>query len=352
MNCNHITKNNQPCKIRVSSNSTLHNGMRLCHIHLKNINNNTYTTNAVNTNIINNNTTNIVTVDNLDNVLFELNTSEKVRCKSYTVKGTRCTKKTNDSSQMCHIHKKQSETLNLNKEVNNVSENIVSFLKSPCINYKTNNISDNCYVCLDETTSKLSCGHFIHPNCLINVLTSNLRKNFKVFEHKNKYFVITNCLYCKQIAIINNIPLTDKLEKKYDAKKNKMKINNTTISFYFTELFLLYDTYETKEYPEKTEEEFLLDLKQLIFDNFSTIIFDNYIQQKKINIPLKYQKIEKNAIIDNIEKNIYNTLYSRYLYDKIKTRLELFMRIFECVVNKIIDMDNVQDDIINLVNIF
>jgi hypothetical protein len=152
---------------------------------------------------------------------------------------------------------------------------------------------------------------------------------------------------------MKNIPMTEKLQYKYDTKKNKMKINNITLSFYFTELFLRYDTYDTKQYQDTNEIEFMEELKQLIFDNFATIIFDNYIQQKNINkIPSRYERIQKRIIMDNIQNCVDNTIYTKSLFDKIKSKLELFFRIFENVIDKMIDCDNVQDDILSLVNVF
>ena len=132
-----------------------------------------------------------------------------------------------------------------------------------------------------------------------------------------------------------------------------MRINNITISHQFIELFLRYDTYETKKDLIQSEEEFLEDLRQLVFDNFATIVFDNYIQQKNIEkIPFKYQKINKRIIIENINESVSNTLYTKFIYDKIKNKLELFFRILENVIEKLVDMDNVQDDLLNLVNVF
>ena len=312
--CNFITKNNQPCKVKVSEKSFVCNGMKYCHIHSKKI-------------------------------PIQLNNSED------TVKD------------------------NFEKNISN--------LKSPCINYKINKNLDNCYVCLEETETKLSCGHFIHTNCMLNILQSNIRKNYKVFEespssvdvsrNKNKfYFIITNCLYCKQISIIKNIEIPESFnlnkKDKYDIKKsnNVLKINNESLSYYFSEIFLKYDTYETKKELERcstegfdhvtvsqTEEEFMVEIKELIFDNFSTIIFDNYIQQKnQIKIRSKYKKINKNKIMKKINKIINQTLYSVFLFNKIKNKLEVFFRILENIIYKLIDMENVQDDVTNLVNVF
>lgn len=359
-NCNSVTKNNQPCKVRVSVNSQLYNGMRLCHIHLKSYMNDTIIPiqSSVNTNQI------IRYIP--ENIL-----KNTVRCNSKTKKGCRCSKRTSEDSRLCHIHQKQ--LININRqsvnepkpedtenEIEYVSKSILSMIKSPCINYKTYKKSDNCYICLEETESKLSCGHFIHTNCMLNTLQSNIKKNYKVFEHKKNYFIITNCLYCKQISIMKKVPITEQLERKYDVKNSrsrfsecKMKINNETVSYCFGELFLKYDNHETKEQLEKTEQEFMEEMKQLIFDNFATIVFDNYIQQKNITkIPLKYERIEKKIIMNNINNVINDTLYSRYLFDKIKNKMELFFRILENVVCKMIDSDNVQDDILSLVNVF
>ena len=309
--CNFITKNNQPCKIKLSQKSNAHNDIKYCHIHSKNI--------------------------------------------------------TNELKNTCQ----------------NVSEQNISNVKSPPINYKINKNLDNCYVCLEETETKLSCGHFIHTNCMLNILQSNIRKNYKVFEespssadvsrNKNKfYFIITNCLYCKQISIIKNIEIPESFnlnkKDKYDIKKsnNVLKINNESLSYYFSEIFLKYDTYETKKELERgstegfdhvtvsqTEEEFMVEIKELIFDNFSTIIFDNYIQQKnQIKIRSKYKKINKKKIMKKINKIINQTLYSVFLFNKIKNKLEVFFRILENIIYKLIDMENVQDDVINLVNVF
>lgn len=379
MNCNSMTKNNLPCKMRVSNDSELFNGMRLCHIHLKSMKNQqqivTFNINPDNihrdsSDITNRNqiNTNNTTLINTNNTRLQTNIPRNtVRCTSKTKAGCRCSKKTSDESHLCHIHQTQIQShkpININKQnnennvnnendVNVITSQLISLIKSPCINYKTNIKYDNCYVCLENSETKLSCGHFIHTNCMIETLLSNLKKNYRVFEHKQQYFIITNCMYCKQIAIMKNIPMTEKLQYKYDTKKNKMKINNITLSFYFTELFLRYDTYDTKQYQDTNEIEFMEELKQLIFDNFATIVFDNYIQQKNINkIPSRYERIQKRIIMDNIQNCVDNTLYTKSLFDKIKSKLELFFRIFENVIDKMIDCDNVQDDILSLVNVF
>jgi hypothetical protein len=152
---------------------------------------------------------------------------------------------------------------------------------------------------------------------------------------------------------MKKIPMTNNLERKYDSRKNKMKINNMTISHYFSELFLMYDKYETKQQLTKIEEIFIEELKDLIFDNFSTIVFDNYIQQKNISkISSKYKKLDKKIIMKNINIVLSNTLYCKYLFDIVKNKLELFFRILESVVSKMIDLDNVQDELLHLVNVF
>lgn len=351
LHCDSLTKNNQPCKMRVSENSSFYNGMRMCHVHYKSALKN----NQIH--LINQNAQNeemgILQRQNYQETQIVFKT--KVRCCSKTKSGSRCVKKTTYDTGLCHIHQKIS---NNNKGssanlIEQVSDKIVSMIKSPCINYKIDKKTDCCYVCLEETDKKFSCGHFIHTNCLINTLQSNLKKKYRVFEHKNEYFIIANCLYCKQIAIMKNIPMTEKLERKYDSKKNKMRINNITISHQFIELFLRYDIYETKKDLIQSEQDFLDDLRQLVFDNFATIVFDNYIQQKNIEkIPFKYQKIDKRIIIENINESVSNTLYTRFIYVKIKNKLELFFRILENVIEKLVDMDNVQDDLLNLVNVF
>jgi hypothetical protein len=260
--CNFITKNNQPCKVKVSQKYNTHNDIKYCHIHSKKI----------------------------------------------PIKLNSCQDTFQDNS-----------------------EQIISNIKSPPINYKINKNLDNCYVCLEETETKLSCGHFIHTNCMLNILQSNIRKKYKVFDespsvqevstNKKNYFIITNCLYCKQISIIKNVEIPESFnlnkKDKYDIKKsnNVLKINNETLSYYFSEIFLKYDTYETKQELERgstegfdrptssqTEEEFMVEIKELVFDNFSTLIFDNYIQQKnKIKITSKYKKINKNQIMKKIK---------------------------------------------------
>ena len=317
--CNFITKNNQPCKVKVSQKSNTYNGIKYCHIHSKKI--------------------------------------------------------------PIHLNNCQ-DTVKDNFEQN------ISNIKSPSINYKLNKNSDNCYVCLEETETKLSCGHFIHTNCILNILQSDIRKNYKVFEQvstnqespsdqevstdKKNYFIITNCLYCKQISIIKNVEIPESFnlnkKNKYDIKKsnNFLKMNNETLSYYFSEIFLKYDTYETKKElensstegfvgpnPNQLEEEFIGELKDLIFDNFSSIIFDNYIQQKnKRRITSKYKKINKNKIMKKINQTINQTLYSIFLFNKIKNKIEVFFRILENIICKLINMENVQDDVINLVNVF
>ena len=143
-------------------------------------------------------------------------------------------------------------------------------------------------------------------------------------------------------------------------------MNNETLSYYFSEIFLKYDTYETKKElensstegfdgpnPNQLEEEFIGELKDLIFDNFSSIIFDNYIQLKnKRRITSKYKKINKNKIMKKINQTINQTLYSIFLFNKIKNKFEVFFRILENIICKLINMENVQDDVINLLNIF
>lgn len=318
--CNHLTKNNQPCKVKVSEKSFVCNGMKYCHIHSKTIS-------------------------------------------------------------------KQPQN------VQNDSEILLN-AKSPPINYTLNKNSDSCYVCLEETETKLSCGHFIHTNCMLNIFQSSIKKNYKVFEtsslnllQNEKNFIITNCLYCKQISVIKNVEIPENFflnnNNKYDFKKSNnflghtfLKINNETLSYYFNEIFLKYDTYETKQELENSsttsqlEEEFLVELKQLIFDNFSNIIFDNYIQQsftknnqqqniKNIkNIKSKYKKINKNKIIKKINNTMDQTLYSKLLFNKIKNngrmtdKIEVFFRVLENVINNFIKVENVQDDVITLLNVF
>ena len=133
MFCNSLTKNNQPCKVRVNENTPLYNGMRLCHVHKKKQNINSIV-------LVNNNMNNLEKYKNV------------VRCVSQTKKGCRCSKKTGDVSQLCHLHiNKLSNIKEPKTNIENVSQTIFSMIKSPCINYKTNKKSDNCYICLEET---------------------------------------------------------------------------------------------------------------------------------------------------------------------------------------------------------
>ena len=276
------------------------------------------------------------------------------QCQSVTKNMEQCKVKVSENSKdyngkrICHLHLKNILKNNDKQKEQISNENI----KSPIINYKIDKKSDCCYICLEETENKLSCGHFIHNSCLLEILQSDVKKNYDIFEHKNNYFIITNCVYCKQVSIIKNVPITDLLLKKYNAKKDKIKINNEMISFHFGELFLKYDTYETKEKLQQIENDFMDDLKQIIFDNFSTIVFDNYIQQKHINLNLKYKKINKKIIMKKINNIITNALYSKYLFDKIQNKLELFFRMLENIILKMIQGNNVQDDLLNLINVF
>jgi len=349
--CCALTKSKKPCKMRISENTELYNGLKLCYIHIK-----SYVNNEL---LLQNNIENqqLIQLQSTENII--VNTK---RCISTTKSGYKCTKKTSHESGLCHLHQKLTKKNNIvegTETLEDVSKKIIFMIKSPSINYKIDRQKDNCYVCLEESEKRLSCGHFIHTNCLLDTLQSNIKKNYRVFEYNNEYFIITNCLYCKQISIMKNVIMTDKLQalfitrKKYDPKRNKMRINNSTISYYFNELFLSYDTYETKENYKDIENEFMDDLKQLVFDNFATIVFDNYILQKNIlKIPLKYERLNKDIIMKNINETIENTLYTKILYDKIKIKLSIFISILENVVNKIIQIDNVQDELLNLVNIF
>lgn len=316
MFCNSLTKNKKPCKIMVSEKSHIHNGMRFCHIHSKKIE--------------------IESVEIKSPKIIK----NTVRCISNTKSNTRCTKKTSHESHLCNIHQKSSIIL---------KDDDCNF-KSPCVNYKLNKKSDCCYICLEETETKLSCGHFIHNDCLLQSFNSSVQTDCKIFENKNKYFVITNCLYCKQNSIMKDIPITEKFKKIYN-KKNKIKFDNSIISNYFINLFLNYDTIETENFFERTEKEFMEDLKFMIFDKFSIIIFDNYIQQKNLSkMNTKYKKINKKLIFENIQ-NISMNNYSEKLFKMNKLKIESFLNLLENIINKLINKDNVQDDIINLINI-
>lgn len=354
--CGALTKSKQPCKMKVSLNTQPLNGVRLCHIHIKFTNNQIVSGGEnVSQQLIQHH------VQGEHNIINNLFVNTK-RCSSKTKSGCRCTKKTSNESGVCHIHQKlmkKNEIVDGTDTLEEISDKIFFMIKSPSINYKIDRQKDNCFVCLEECEKKLSCGHFIHTHCLLDLLQSKIKKNYRVFESNNEYFIITNCLYCKQISIVKNIQMTDKLQtmfitrKKYDSKRNKMRVNNSTISYFFNELFLSYDTYETKKNYQQVEIEFMDDLKQLIFDNFATIVFDNYILQKNIcKIPSKYETLNKDIILKNINNTIENTLYTKFLYNKIKNKLETFVSILENVINKIIQTDNIQDDLLDLVNIF
>ena len=296
----------------VSDKSHIHNGMRLCHIHSKNIENKKPTQILKNT----------------------------VRCISKTKSGSRCSKKTSNENQMCCIHQKTDNSHLKNEEIQ---------FNSPCINYKLNKKTDCCYICLEETENKLSCGHFVHNECLLDSLQSSVKTEYKVFENKNKYFVITNCLYCKQYSILKNIPITDKF-KLYN-KKNK-KFDDSNVADYFINLFLQYDKPENKKINEKIEKQFEEDIKSMIFDKFSTIIFDNYIQQKNISkITSRYKKLNKKLIFENI-KNVSKITFAKELFKKYKCNIEKFLNLLETVNLKLLNKNNVQDEVINLINIF
>jgi 5-bromo-4-chloroindolyl phosphate hydrolysis protein len=106
-------------------------------------------------------------------------------------------------------------------------------------------------------------------------------------------------------------------------------------------------------------ENFTKDVKQLIFDKFSNIVFDNYIQQKGLylsktlcKLPKKYSKIDKSKIIKQIENYIDSTLYSKKIYKLVKVKLYNFFEILEDIFYKINSNVNVQDEYLILMNVF
>jgi hypothetical protein len=306
------------------------------------------------------------------------------RCFSKTKKGSICVKKTKNESGMCFLHEK-SFLHDRYKIPQENSVNITNTVFSPNIKYKLNNEHDNCYICLEETHDKLSCGHFIHTQCLLHsIQNSNLNKfteqKHKIFEHENKYFIVTRCLYCKQFSIIKNIQKISlqQSEKNTHCKfinrylndtclslkklmcKKHIKIDDNYISVCFNTLFQSYDTYENRDTERHiVVENFTKDIKQLIFDKFSNIVFDNYIQQKGIyhsklfcKLPKKYAKIDKSKIIKQIENFIYSTLYSKKIYKLVKVKLYNFFEILEDIFYKINSNVNVQDEYLILMNVF
>lgn len=360
-NCSCLTAKFKPCKNRISNSSEPYNGSYMCFRHIKQMqrkqeeNESKYENNKQ---------------DN--SKLFSHNST---RCCSKTKKGSRCVKKTKNESGMCVLHEKSF----LHKHHKIPQENTFNFTNTVCspdIRYKLNNKHDNCYICLEETYNKLSCGHFIHPDCLLysiqnsNLNKSNEQNNNKIFEHENKYFITTNCLYCKQIAIVKNIQIVNNQfvnfylnEKSLSLKKlickNNIKIDNNYISMCFNTLFHSYDTYENRDTKKhKVLENLIKGIKQLIFDKFGNIVFDNYIQQKGLylsksfcKISKKYGKIDKNKIMEQIENYIETTLYSKNLYKLIKNKLYNFFEILEDIFYKINSNINVQDEYLILMNV-
>lgn len=352
-NCSCLTAKLKPCKNRISNSSEPYNGSYMCFRHIKQMQ-------KQEENEINNNQ------DNSES--FSRNPT---RCCSKTKKGSRCVKKTKNESGMCFLHEKSflHEHHKISQENNLKYTNTVC---SPNIKYKLNNEHDNCYICLEETHNKLSCGHFIHPDCLLHsIQNSNLNKfteqKHKIFEHENKYFIATHCLYCKQFSIVKNIQTTncqfvntylnDKcLTLKKLMCKNIIKIDNNYISVCFNTLFQTYDTYENRDVERyMVVENFTKDIKQLVFDKFGNIVFDNYIQQKGLyhsKLPKKYGKIDKTKIIEKIENYIDTTLYSKKIYKLVKVKLYIFFEMLEDIFYKINSNANVQDEYLNLMNVF
>ena len=349
-NCSCLTAKLKPCKNRISNTSEPYNGSYMCFRHIKQRQNE-----------LNNR-------ENTNEFSYNLK-----RCCCKTKKGSRCVKKTKNESGMCFLHEKSfsREHYKIPQE-NNVESTIT--ICSPNIKYKLDNEHDNCYICLEDTHNKLSCGHFIHTECLFHsIQNSNLNKNtehkHKIFEHENKYFITTYCLYCKQFSIIKNIKTQCQFINRYlkdtcltlkKIYKNNIKIDNNYISVCFNTFFQLYDSYENKNIERYTViENFTKDIKQLIFDKFSNIVFDNYIQQKGITMskslckfPKKYAKISKSEIIRQIENYINTTLYSKKIYENVKIKLYNFFEILEDIFHKINSNINVQDEYLVLMNVF
>jgi len=361
-NCSCLTAKLKPCKNRISETSQPYNGSYMCFRHIKQ-NQRSQDNTGVGRKFQQNNQ--------------EYYPENTIRCCVKTKKGTRCSKKTKNESGMCFLHEKHKKE-NINTEqTNKVSEkdNIhINFnICSPNIKFKINNEHDNCYICLEETQNKLSCGHFIHSECLLHTMqNSNLNRNGilmnKIFEHENKYFVVTTCLYCKQIAIVKNIQkpqcafinqylknscfsLKELRSLKGNHRMKNIKLDDKYILECFNEIFQKYDIYDNN--TEQNINEFIKDMKQLIFDKFSCIVFDNYIQQKSIcKLPKKYGKIDKKRMIENIKEYINNTLYSKKLYKYIEIKLYNFFEILEDILSKINSKINIQDEYINLMNVF
>ena len=365
-NCSCLTAKLKPCKNRVSNSSEPYNGSYMCFRHIKQTQQREENGN----------------INNENNSENYSNTSK--RCCAKTKKGSRCTKKTKNESGMCFSHKKYEK----NTQQRQCDENIENVVFSPNIKYRINNEHDNCYICLEETHEKLSCGHFIHSNCLLHSMQNlNLNRNneqrHKIFEHKNKYFIVTNCLYCKQFSIIKNIKICEKDThcqyinrylnetsltlknifkgqsqlKGHGFSKNNITFDDNSIAMCFNLLFQDYDTYENTRYinieNDKDMDNFVRDVKQLVFDNFSNIVFDNYIQQKSISkLPKKYGKINKHKIMEQIDNYIDDTLYSKKLYKSVKIKLYNFLEILEDIFYKINSKVNVQDEYLNLMNVF
>jgi hypothetical protein len=336
-NCSCLTKKLKPCKNRVSQDSIPYNGSYMCFKHIQQIQNRENGENG----------------ENGESV-------KSTRCLGKTKKGKRCVKKTKSYTGFCSTHENKIP----NKHTFNRERIINESIKSPNIKYKINNNHDNCYICLDETTTKLSCGHFIHSKCLLETIknteiNSNNNKSI-IFEHENEYFIVTTCLYCKQISIIKNIK-DFKFKKRITLKnilKKNIKMDNKYISYRFNILFQLeppesiFTGIENNIIQETNIEEFTDKIKRTIFDMFGCIVFENYIQQKSIcKIPKKYSKINKDKIIEEIKKNINNKI-SKKLYKHVNVKLYNFLEILEDIFNKINSETNIQDEYINLMNVF
>jgi len=343
MSCQGLTKSNKPCKIKVSSNSKNHNGKILCHIHLKNY--------------INKNKE-VIYENEVKSCEIEI---KPVRCNCTNKTGKRCLKYTKNKNGICHIHDKinlsnciedENKEKTKCKQKDNFKEKFE--IKSPSIKYKIENHSDSCYVCLEDTDIKLSCGHFIHSKCLLELLSTSLNLNvrYNYLEYNNKYFIITECQYCKQISIMKNIPNTFKL-KKQNMRKHKIKIDDYSIFNEINNVFLNHGKYYVPYSINECNQKLVNELKDFVFNKISVLIFDNYlsIKHNKIN-SLKYKKINSKMILSMLNKEILKNINSKDIYNHIKTRLEKFVILLERIVEKMLNLDNTQEDIVNLINIF
>jgi hypothetical protein len=85
--CCALTKSKKPCKMRISENTELYNGLKLCYIHIKSYGNNEL--------LLQNNIENqqLIQLQSTENII--VNTKS---CISTTKSGYKCTKKTSHES--------------------------------------------------------------------------------------------------------------------------------------------------------------------------------------------------------------------------------------------------------------